>query len=126
MHQPPEHYAIQSKSATDELTETNEDEVRSESGRRQEHNEANIMDIDTLARIMALQATIPQMNAFNAMAPWPPLFSSNIPLSASEAAAASLPLFASSPPIIDSVTYSDKNTASAVHGLIQEPHENDV
>lgn len=113
--------------------QTNWLEVRSGSGRRQEQNEANIMDIDTLARTMALQATIPQMNTFNAMAPWPPLISSNIPLSASEStAAAAVPLsfkensFASSPPIVDSATYSDQNTASSVHGLNQEPHENDV
>lgn len=135
MHQQPQHDAIQSKSATDELTATHEDEVRSRSGGRQEHSEANSMDIDTLARSMALQATIPQMNTFNAMAPWPPLFSSNITMPSSEsvaAAAAAVPLsfeeisFASSPPIVDSATYSDQNTASPVHGLIQEPHENDV
>lgn len=141
MHQQPQHCGVQSKSTTDyDLTATNnEDEARgdsSSSGRGHEQNVATSTDIDTLARTVALH--VPTMNTFSTMAPWPP-FQSTIPLSASDsatataaAAAAAMPLsfgeisLAPSPPVIHSAIYNDRNLASSVHGLIQEPHENDV
>jgi hypothetical protein len=136
MHQRPQHYGIQSTSVDDHLTMTHEDNGRrsSSSSNRRRH-ELTDMDMDSLARTIAQHTNTAQMmNTFNTMAPWPP-FSPTLQLpasaSAAAAAAAAMPLsfeeisLASSPGVMDSTSYYNPSSVG-VHGLIQEPHVNDV